>query len=318
MHTPALHPTPRLAWALALAAGLALLSALPGASAPMPAGAAWIDQPLSGSTHPLGPVTVTVHATDPTGVGVIHLWVDDAIEESVQLQEEPRILATHLFTWNATEAGQHLLTVRSVGKTGDWSAPATAIVTIDPDASPSASASADASAGPSGSAQASPGQGASAAPTAAATPRPTPRPTTGPGPTATPKPTPVPTPKPTPVPTPRPTPVPCTPPPPFLLDPDPGEEIRDPSRNPPTFRWTYRGSLPSCTPTGYRVQVFEGPDLGIKVLDVTLGNVSTWTPPTPLADCTEYSWRVAARGSGGVFGSWSSASTFRLFIGRCP
>ncbi|MCC6618821.1 MAG: hypothetical protein IT341_07250 [Chloroflexi bacterium] len=296
----------RLAGAIGLAATCALILAVPGASAPMPVAATWFDQPMTGSTHPMGPVTVTVHATDSAGVSAIHLWIDETVLEIATIAAPPPILASATFTWSPEATGQHLLTARGVGTTGTFGAPASILVTIgDVDASPE----------PSLTAHATPTQ-PSAMPSAAATMAPTPRPTTRPTPAPTAAPTAVPTPAPTAKATPRPTPVPCSPAPPELLAPVGGVQIRDPSLNPPTFRWAHR-TPPACTPIGYRIQIFDDPDLGHLVLDVTLGNVGEWTPGSPLADCTTYFWRVATRAPGGTFGPWSAPASFELFIGRC-
>jgi hypothetical protein len=285
--------------AAGLAAAFVLLTAIPAATAPIPAGAAWIDQPLTGSTHPMGEMTITVHATDPAGVASVHLWVGDEVAATAEITEPGQVLVTEHLDWTPSEPGEYVLMVRSVGATGDWSSPAVAIVTIEGgDGSPSPSATAEATTGASASTQ----PGATPPPGASATPRPTAQPT--------------PAPTPAPTPTPRPTPPPCSPAPPDLTAPPDGSVIRDPALNPPTFEWAHR-TPPSCTPIGYRVQVFEGPDLGQLVMDVTLSVTGQWTPTQPLGDCTTYSWRVATRGPGGTLGPWSSASTFELFIGRC-
>lgn len=268
--------------ALGLAAMLALLSVGPGASAPMPAGVAWFDQPLTGSSHPLAPVTITVHATDPTGVVAIHLWIGDEMVESATTDGPSPILSMHEFSWTPAEAGTYLLTVRGEGATGGAGQPASALVTIE------------------------------AAPAATPTARPTVASTAPPA-----SPVPTATPAPTPLPTPRSTPPPCSPAAPDLLAPTSGIVIRDAGSNPPTFRWGHRAP-PTCTPTGYRIQVFDDPDLAHLVADVTLGAVTEWTPPAALPDCATYFWRVATRGTGGTFGPFSAASSFELFIGRCP
>jgi hypothetical protein len=295
-----------LASAVGLAATVALLSAVPGASAPMPGGIAWIDQPLAGSTVPLAEVTVTVHATDPTGVAILHLWVGDELA-STTTTNDPPILLSHDFTWTPPKPGSYVLMARGVGIAGEWGQPAIAIVTVGEDGE---SPSPDPSGETSPSAEPSASGGPSGAPGPSVAPVPTPRPSSP----STPRPTSVPSPAPTP--TPRPTPIPCSPAAPDLLAPTDGVVIRDPADNPPTFRWAHR-TPPACTPIGYRVQVFAGPDLGALVLDVTLGAVTEWTPGSALADCATYSWRVATRAPGGGFGPWSSASTFELFIGRC-
>lgn len=297
-----------------VAASLALgtLVAVSGAS---PASQAWIDKPLSGSSVPLGPVAVLAHATDAAGIETVELSVDGSSPMTVDVPD-PAPLVSAEFSWEPAEPGIYALWVRGQSTDGSWGTPALALVTVGaPDTSPSASASADASATPDASSSAAPSPGATASPRV--TPRPTAGATARPTPSPTPRATPVPTPRPTPAPTPRPTPVPCTPPPPLLTAPANGALIRDPALNPPTFRWAYRDP-PACAPSGFRIQVFLGPDLGQLVHDETLPVVYAWAPGGDLADCATYSWRVAARRSDGALGPWSSASTFELFIGRCP
>jgi hypothetical protein len=298
MRTPPLLPL-RTGSAAGLALAMVLLlTGVSAGSGPMLAGGAWIDQPLTGSTYPLGEVPVTVHATDPSGVAEIHLWVGDAILDSVEDDTTP-ILATATFAWTADQPGSYLLTVRGVGKSGEWGQPASAIVTIgeDVDQSPNPSASASPDATPA----------VSPAATAAATPRATPAQTPTSPPSAHPTPTL------TPSPTPLPTPVPCVPTPPLLLAPPAGTVITDGALNPPTFKWAYR-TPPACTPTGYRLQAYDDPDLAHIVLTVNLGPVSQWTPSAPLANCTTYYWRVAARGT--AYGPWSDPSGFTVSA-RC-
>jgi hypothetical protein len=153
---------------VALATVLVLLSVLPGASAPMPTAWAWIDQPLPGSVHPLAPLVVTAHATDPLGVAVIELWVADELVEAAPVDEPAPILAMHEFTWTPEAAGAYLITVRGLGAGRAAGQPASAIITVgDPEAaSPSPSPI------PSPSGPAAP----------SATPPPTPSPCTPPPP----------------------------------------------------------------------------------------------------------------------------------------
>ena len=307
-HTLRLPIRLRAASAVALAALIVLLTAIPAATAPISTASAWIDQPLAGSVHPLGDLTVTVHATDPTGMAQVHLWVGDEVVASAAVDQPSPILATEVFTWTPPKPGEYLLAVRGVGATGTWSPPALVIVTITDGA-----ASASASPTPSGSPPS-----LAASPTAGGTtPAPSPRRTASPTPRPTTRPTAVPTPRPTPAPTPRPTPPPCSPAPPELLAPSNGAVIRDPALNPPTFRWAHR-TPPACTPIGYRVQLFDDPDLAVADVDVTVSVTGEWTPAAPLADCTTWFWRVATRAPGGGFGPWSAPRSFELFVGRCP
>lgn len=315
-------PSRRLAGAIGLAVTIVLVAVLPAASAPMPAAAAWIDQPLTGSTVALGSVTVTAHATDDTGIAAMHLWVGASMLESIPFGTPAPILAVATFEWTPKAAGEYLLTIRGEGVTGIFGQPALAIVVVAEDAdvtaSPSASASATPSDGPTPRNTASPTLAPSGRPRPSVTPSPTTMPTPRPTPVPTPRPTPAPTPVPTAVPTPRPTPVPtpvpCAPAPPELTAPPNGATITDPTLNPPTFQWAHR-TPPACPPTGYRLQVFQDPDAGLLIYDVSLGLVTEWTPPAPLPNCQTYYWRVATRGT--ILGPWSASSFFTISA-RCP
>jgi hypothetical protein len=305
----------RLAVVLGIASAVLALGTLVAVSGAAPSAAAWIDKPLSGSSVPLGPVAVVAHATDAAGIELVELTIDGTSPTTVDVPD-PAPLVSAEFTWEQIDSGVYALGVRGRSTDGTWGPLAVAFVTVsDIDPTPSASegqaGTPDPSASASGAAVANPSPRATPRPTAAATSRP------GPTPRVTPVPTPRPTPRPTPVLTPRPTPVPCTPPAPLLTAPADGAVIRDPALNPPTFRWAYRDP-PGCAPSGFRIQVFRGPDLGQLVQDVTLPAVYAWAPSGDLADCTIYSWRVAARRGDGAIGAWSAPSTFELFIGRCP
>ncbi len=316
---------PRRVATLVLAIVATLLLAGPSASAPWTTAKAWIDSPLPLAHVPLAAVELTAHATDPSGVSLVELYVGRSVAASAQPPGTPR-LATVNLRWMPAAAGSWWLTLRARGTRGAWGEPTYLLVTVDGDLprSPEPSASGTegsqrADASPSAAGSPSPSSPASAPatprPTSVPTSRPTPVPTPRPTSVPTSRPTPVPTARPTPTPTPRPTPVPCTPPAPDLLGPN--GTITDPALNPPTVRWDYR-TAPSCAPSGFRVQIANDRSFTSIVYDVTLGGAARgYTPPAPLPDCSSYSWRVIPLRSDGASGTVSTVFTFTLQIGRC-
>lgn len=84
----------------------------------------------------------------------------------------------------------------------------------------------------------------------------------------------------------------------------------------PTLTWTYPDS---CDPQGYRIDLSTAADFSDTSLSGGTGNPSTsWSPAAPLADCTQYFWRVAAI-NGTTLGPFSGAWSFRTdFSGACP
>jgi hypothetical protein len=323
------RPLPTRMTAACLTATLVFLAWAEGSGAALPGttARAWIDAPLPGTVVPAAEtIEVTAHATDPDGVSLVQLRVDDAVADEVDLGGDGGRLVTARLAWTPDGDGPALLEVRARDSAGGWGASAWLEIVVGADGargSPSLSGSPSASPGSSGT----PDPGGTARP---ATPTPggvpAPRPTVGPSPPPAPRPTPVatprptqpPTPKPTPRPTPRPTPPPCTPLAPDLLAPSDGFVVTDPSGNPPTFRWDYRGGTGPCPPSGFRVQVaFEG-GFRTPIYSVDVGpSTRAWTPPRPLGNCAVYYWRVLPKRSDGSLGPSTPAWAVEVSI-RCP
>jgi hypothetical protein len=122
--------------AVAAAMVLALLLAVPGASAQWTASAAWIDAPLNGSKLPVAPMTVTAHATDLAGVVGMELFVDGIRVASASVGPDPVVEAQ--LPWSPSAPGGHFLVVQGIGANGERSSSGFTFVFVgNPAASPS-------------------------------------------------------------------------------------------------------------------------------------------------------------------------------------
>ncbi|MDX1620466.1 MAG: Ig-like domain-containing protein, partial [Nitriliruptorales bacterium] len=65
---------------------------------------AWVDQPLDGSLHPVAPIDVVTHATDPDGVTAIVIEVDG--QEQTRLETDGGMFVEAHWTWTPS-AGTH-------------------------------------------------------------------------------------------------------------------------------------------------------------------------------------------------------------------
>ncbi len=90
-------------------------------------GTAWIDQPLGWVPITSVPVTVTAHATHPSGVDEVRLDVDG--ETVANHGAGGETLETVEFSWNPPGAGTYLLEVFGATQ-GEWGEPGSVIVTV--------------------------------------------------------------------------------------------------------------------------------------------------------------------------------------------
>jgi hypothetical protein len=269
----------------------------------------------------------------------VELFADGVLVDTLDTGNTISTFLVAPFEWSPPAPGPYNLAVRAFSAAAGWSDAAGAGITVDgdlvlPTDRPTESTSPDASRSPSPS----PGRTGSPSPTASGRATPTPSaapgttpsagptsavptpttgpgatPTTGPGPTPTVAPTPTRTP--TPTPTPSPTPPPCTPIAPALLSPPDGTTVFDTTQ--PTLLWEYL-EIPACPPSSFRVQVSASRDFSTLLYDEIVASTSwDWTPPSPLADCGTYAWRVFPRRSDGTNGPSTDIWTFTLFVGRC-
>lgn len=83
----------------------------------------------------------------------------------------------------------------------------------------------------------------------------------------------------------------------------------------PTLDWRYGGT---CTPGGFEVQVARNRAMTqIERTGTVDGSTTQWTVDPPLADCTQYYWRVRAV-TGRIQGPSSDVYALDVATGRCP
>ncbi|MHC1784373.1 MAG: Ig-like domain-containing protein [Anaerolineaceae bacterium] len=75
----------------------------------------WIDQPLDGSSFPLGPIEITAHSNDPAGVTQVEISANASVIATLPSSGE---MATTNHTWTPTQEGNYTLRVRSMGGSG--------------------------------------------------------------------------------------------------------------------------------------------------------------------------------------------------------
>lgn len=279
----------------------------------------WIDAPLDGAVLPYFPIVVVTHAADQSGVALAILEVDGQPDQTSE-EDPPARLVTSRFLWFPPGVGTFHLTARGRNSNGEWGAPATATVLVEPGlpatsvapsstATPLPSSSLGPSGSPAGSTSPTVSPGSTTTPTGTpgATPRATPAVTPTPRPTATP--TPTFTPAPTSPPTPTPAPTTCVPPAPGLDLPADFFLVLDSSGgNPPLFQWSY-GTTPACPPGSFRITIAT--DAGLSAVQdgatiaAAAGPPWEWIPSRPLPfgrSCTTYYWSVRALAGDGTPG----------------
>lgn len=91
---------------------------------------AWIDQPLDGSSFPVGSVPVLIHASGPTGISAIRLDVNGKTLQSSAPDSTQGGLAQVQFSWNPSTPGNYTLQAYASGAYNLWGPPAQAVVSI--------------------------------------------------------------------------------------------------------------------------------------------------------------------------------------------
>jgi len=91
---------------------------------------AWIDTPLSGTTHPLAPLDVLAHASDPGGIAEFELSANGQVVGTSPAGDSNLTLANVSINWNPTQPGRYTLQVRAKSNNGAWSPYADTIVLI--------------------------------------------------------------------------------------------------------------------------------------------------------------------------------------------
>jgi hypothetical protein len=117
---------------LVLALGLLLAACAPSSTQ---GPAAWIDQPLDGSTLPLGPQELTAHASDADGVTSLEFYVDGTL--LVRTPAGGGVLEHATAGWNPGKAGVYAVSVKAEDSQGNVGAETTAVVTVGEAVTPS-------------------------------------------------------------------------------------------------------------------------------------------------------------------------------------
>jgi hypothetical protein len=97
--------------------------------------AAWIDQPLDGSTLSVQPQEVTAHASDADGVTSLEFYVDGVL--LVRAPAGGGVLEHASAGWNPSAAGIYTIGVKAADSQGNVGAQATARVTVGQAVTPS-------------------------------------------------------------------------------------------------------------------------------------------------------------------------------------
>jgi hypothetical protein len=114
-----------------------LLTAIAGCSFPQAApkvlvsGGArtWFDAPLEGSTLPLAPYPVVIHAFDPVGVAEAELSVNGVVLENLKPSNDAG-LSTFKYDWVPNQPGNFVLRARTKGHGNTWNSEAIVNVII--------------------------------------------------------------------------------------------------------------------------------------------------------------------------------------------
>jgi hypothetical protein len=111
---------------IVLGAGI-LLSGC-GGSVPLPH--AWIDAPLHESSHPVAPLEIVLHGSDPSGISLIEVAVNGEVLSRRPPDDPQSPLAVSRVIWDPHQAGQFVLVARAKSQAGAWSAETSSVVTL--------------------------------------------------------------------------------------------------------------------------------------------------------------------------------------------
>jgi hypothetical protein len=90
----------------------------------------WIDAPLDGSTIPLAPYTVVMHASDIAGVAQFELSVNGVVAATIPAVDVSSTFAVAQYVWQPFAPGNYALAVRAQNDPGEWGSAALALVTV--------------------------------------------------------------------------------------------------------------------------------------------------------------------------------------------
>lgn len=118
---------PRIALLVLIAAlALAGCGGSEGAAVPQ----AWIDAPLHESTHPVAPLEIVLHGTDPGGISLIEVAVNGEVLSRRPPEDPQSPLAILRVIWDPDQAGRFVLVARAQSQAGVWSAETSSVVTL--------------------------------------------------------------------------------------------------------------------------------------------------------------------------------------------
>lgn len=89
-----------------------------------------IDSPLDGSTLAMQPSEISYHATAQDGVAAVELSVDGQVV-NIYTPPDTKVPVTAVkYTWTPTVSGAHVIRVRGMSSTGEWSPYAQATINV--------------------------------------------------------------------------------------------------------------------------------------------------------------------------------------------
>jgi hypothetical protein len=108
------------------------LAAAPLASTGTGEAQAWFDAPLPNSLHPLAPLQVVAHASDPGGIINFELTTG-GVPITLASPNTSDSIVTLIYSWTPPQPGSYQLSVRAQNSSGSWSDYAYTAVTITGD-----------------------------------------------------------------------------------------------------------------------------------------------------------------------------------------
>ena len=82
---------------------------------------AWIDAPLNESVIPLAPYEVVAHASDPSEISSLELYINGEIINTLLNTDTDQLLITFRQSWTPPSPGTYNIQVRAKNGSGEWS-----------------------------------------------------------------------------------------------------------------------------------------------------------------------------------------------------
>ena len=102
----------------------------PSALSSQPSLRAWIDAPLDGSQLSLDPYEIVVHGSDPAGITVFEISVNDENQIVYSNSSPEDLLAMTRYTWTPPHPGDFTIQARSQNSSSAWSDPVSVSVKV--------------------------------------------------------------------------------------------------------------------------------------------------------------------------------------------